>query len=239
MSSSQDNIDSASDVSFNTNIMENNRILHKNSPSSISTVYKMLRTRLLQTFDENSWKSIGIISPTYNEGKTTTAINLSISIAQEPNHSCLLVDLNFVSPMISSYFNLNPNNTINDALKNKCDVTDTLLNIDDNFYSDLTIAPAQTENLNTSTLLASKEASNISQEVKNKLDGQIIIYDLPPILATDDAIAFLPNLDAVILVVREGVTDQTDLFHVKELLGEKPIASIILNDATHNHRSIN
>jgi len=61
----------------------------------------MLRTQVLQRMKENNWRSIAVFSPGSEDGKTTTAINLAISIANDHRHTVLLVDYDLKRPTIA------------------------------------------------------------------------------------------------------------------------------------------
>ena len=58
---------------------------------------------------------------------------------------------------------------------------------------------------------------------------RIVIFDLPPILATDDMLAFSPLIDAVLLVVSEGKTQQDDLITAKSFLEDANVVGTVLN----------
>ncbi len=65
-------------------VLESNRILNPRSADSASVAFRMLRTQVLQRMDANNWRTLAIFSPGAEDGKTTTAINLAISLASEP-----------------------------------------------------------------------------------------------------------------------------------------------------------
>ena len=64
------------------------------------------------------------------------------------------------------------------------------------------------------------------------LQPDVVLYDLPPALACDDVIAFLPQLDGVLLVVGGGLTQAEDVRKCERLLaGQTPLLGVILNKA--------
>ena len=72
------------------------------------------------------------------------------------------------------------------------------------------------------------------EELKNRYPDRLTIFDMPPILAEDDVIAFLPYIDAVMLVVEEGRTSRSDLTRAVQLLGEKALMGLINEDNEMN-----
>ena len=61
--------------------------------------------------------------------------------------------------------------------------------------------------------------------------NRIVIYDMPPLLAADDMLAFSPNVDAVLLVVARGNTARTDLMKAYELLEDVHVIGTVLNQS--------
>jgi Mrp family chromosome partitioning ATPase len=72
----------------------------------------------------------------------------------------------------------------------------------------------------------------LAHELKNRYHDRIIIYDMPPVLAQDDSLAFLPNVEATLLVVRDGVTRTDDLKTCLEQLSNSNIVGTVLNNST-------
>jgi Mrp family chromosome partitioning ATPase len=76
------------------------------SQDEVARAYKVLRTQVSQRMRQHGWRTLGVTSPGPGEGKTLTAINLSISVALERNQSVLLVDANLGQPSIHSYLGI-------------------------------------------------------------------------------------------------------------------------------------
>jgi len=70
---------------------------------------------------------------------------------------------------------------------------------------------------------------NLAKELKARYPDRFVIYDLPPLLSCDDALVFLPRLDAALLVVCEGLTRGGDVRRAIELLGERKLLGTVLN----------
>ena len=73
------------------------------------------------------------------------------------------------------------------------------------------------------------EDDDLSLTVCDPRNSTIVIFDLPPLLETDDFLAFSPLADAVMLVVAEGETKQTDLHRSAEMISNLDILGIVLN----------
>ncbi len=75
-------------------LQRENRILSAMEHSDYADAFKMLSTQVMQRMDEHQWSSLAVTSVADGAGKTTTAINLGISIAKEIEYTVLLVDTN-------------------------------------------------------------------------------------------------------------------------------------------------
>ena len=74
-------------------VLRQNRVLTPDADPAVIRAYKILRTRVLQRMNQNGWTTLGITSPTPDNGKTLTAINLSISLARKLDYTVLLIDV--------------------------------------------------------------------------------------------------------------------------------------------------
>ena len=208
-------------------LLEKNRIINKNSGEDIIQPYKVLRTRLLQIMKEKGWANIAITSPNKDEGKSTVAVNLAISIAVSKKHNATLMDLDLWEPSVHNYFGYKPSIGLeayyeNDQLFENIIVSPEL--------DGLVIAPTSRPLKESSEYLSTERSIELLADAQNILPNTIVVSDLPPLLVSDDAIAFLPFVDAVLLVIREGKTTKDDIEHAIELLENVNIAGIVLND---------
>jgi Mrp family chromosome partitioning ATPase len=63
---------------------------------------------------------------------------------------------------------------------------------------------------------------------------RIIVYDLPPLLVSDDVLSIAPRMDGLLLVVSQGVTDRKALESAREVLGEMNLVGVVLNRSSEN-----
>ena len=67
------------------------------------------------------------------------------------------------------------------------------------------------------------------RELKERYRNRVVLFDLPPVLGADDALAFMPQVDAALLVVGEEHTRREDLLRSFEILREIPVIGTVLN----------
>ena len=208
--------------------LEKNRILNEASREEVIQPYKVLRTRLLHILKEKNWSSVAIVSPTKDDGKTTVAINLSISIGQSMENTAVLLDLDLLTPSIHTYYGYEPVNGLESYYENELELRDILVSPN---IQGLAIAPAIKSLHGSSEYLSTQKSRQLIDDAKSFSDRSVVIVDLPPMLVSDDAISFLPYVDAVLLVVREGVTSKVDVQRTLEMLTNSDIAGVVINDS--------
>jgi len=219
--------DQTREINLDDKVLRENRILTGTEPGAFSDAYNLLRTQILQRFKENNWNILAVTSPGSGEGKTLTAINLAISIAREVDYTVLLVDANLRHPWMLEHFGLEGHKGLSDYL------------LDDTPIAELLIKPSQVEHLvvlpggkplsNSAEMLNSPKMAQLVADMKSRYHSRIIIFDLPPVLTTADALAFSPYVDAALLVVQEGVTNKKDMERAAELLSSTNIVGTVLN----------
>lgn len=207
-------------------LLEKNRIIAKREGDAVSNAFKMLRTQVLQSLRKNNCQTIGIISPGSGNGRTLTAINLAISIARDINHTALLVDLDMYNPSVAKYFGYETELGILDYFTDGITLDKLLFNPD---IERLVVLPGKENCLYSSEMLSSRHMANLVAELKRRYPERIVLFDLPPLLKYDDALAFIPHIDAVLLVVEDGKTERQDLERTLDLLGETKVIGVTLN----------
>lgn len=196
--------------------LKRNRVLTGLGPGPIADAYGMLRTRVLHRMRQNGWQALAVTSPGQGEGKTLTAINLAISLAREVNHTVLLVDFDLRRPSIHRYFGYQPPKGLSDYVAGEATVGEILFNPS---VERLVVLPNTKPMLNSSEVLSSPTVVQLVEELKSRYPERLVIFDLPPLLSTDDALAFSPYVDAVLMVVEEGGTKRDQLERAVEMLG--------------------
>ncbi len=209
--------------------MERNKILPAIDDRGAVTAYKMLRTRVLQRLRSNGWQSLIVTGAGPGEGKTLTACNLAVSVAGDVNQAVALVDLDLQRPSLASYFGLDVRASIGDYLLGNAEL------------EEIVYAPAGMERLaiipnrdpvpNSSELLASPRMRTLLSWLRDQGSETITLYDMPPILACDDVLAFSPYADAILMVVAEGKTERTSLSRCMEMIGDRNLLGVVLNQS--------
>lgn len=189
--------------------------------------FRMLRTQVLQRLRANGWNSLAVVGATPDEGKSTVAVNLAMAISMDVSHNALLVEFDLRRPSLARRLGIDVTVGVEEVLRGGHRVEAAMVRLTG--YDRLLLLPAAAPVLQSSELLAGPPAQELAAELKARYADRIVIFDLPPLLGADDAIAFLPCVDAVLLVVAEGHTKAAHLQRAVELLRDKPILGTVLN----------
>jgi Mrp family chromosome partitioning ATPase len=111
-------------------------------------------------------------------------------------------------------------------------VADALVNPEG--YERLLVLPGGERLERSSELLARDRSKRMISEIKARYPNRIVIFDLPPVLGADDALTFLPQVDAALVVVGEERTRRDDLQRCFELLRNIPVVGTVLNGSRTN-----
>ena len=206
--------------------LRDKRIVSGFEQSTFTEAFRILATQVSHTLRKNAWSTLAITSPNEREGKTLVAINLAISLAQEYHHSCILVEADMRQPSACEYFGLPSATGLSDYLASEMPLEQLLFHPD---VGNLVVLPGGTATTHSSELLGSRKMAKLVRELKTRYESRIAVFDLPPLLAAADVLAFAPNVDAVLLVVEEAATPAEDVRRAADMLGATPIIGTVLN----------
>lgn len=207
--------------------MEENKILPAIDDRAAITAYKMLRTRVLQRMRSNKWRTLVVTGAGAGEGKTLTACNLAVSISHDVNQSVNLVDLDLQRPSMASYFGLDVQASIGDYLVGDAELSDIVYSPEG--LERIVIIPNRDPVPNSSELLASPRMRTLLNWLQEQGPEALTIFDMPPVLACDDVLAFCPYADAILMVATEGKTERSSLAKTMEMLGDRNLLGVVLN----------
>ena len=189
---------------------EQRKTLHRNLNFTAAEAYKLLRTNLqfaLPGGEEEACRIIGVTSSVRGEGKSTTAVNLSYTLA-ETGKKVLLVDADMRLPSIGKKLEIpNAPGLSNVLVSNGADTKIAIRQskIDANWW----IVTAGDIPPNPSELLGSRRMQTIWKALASEFD--YIVVDLPPVNVVSDALVVSPALHGLIVVVRENYTERKEL----------------------------
>ena len=224
----------ARQVDVDQSVLEKMKVLSTFVDEPGADAYRLLRTRVLQRMRQNNWNTLGVTSTHPKAGKSLTAINLSIAIALDSNYSALLVDADLRRPSIANYFGLDVEKGIGAYLSGDTPTNELLITPG---IEDFAILPCEKGQSGASELMNSPKMTRFVQQSKKSSANQITVFDLPPITVGDDVLSFSANLDAIILIVEDGVTERPDVQHALHLLKDVNVLGCVLNKSSEANNS--
>ncbi|WP_419893020.1 CpsD/CapB family tyrosine-protein kinase [Oceanobacillus kimchii] len=183
----------------------NNKMRHLitkiNPRSPISEQYRTIRTNLQFASVDHEIRSILLTSAGPSEGKSITTANLAIVYAQQGKR-VLLVDADLRKPTIHYTFRLDNLRGLSNILVGETSMQDAVESSDVENLDLISCGPIPP---NPSELLGSKRMQFFIEEAKQHYD--VVIFDMPPVLAVTDAQVMSNFVDGAILVVRSKRTE--------------------------------
>lgn len=208
--------------------LERHRIVAQDKFHPLGVGFDLLRTQVLRRMDENDWRTLAIISPSPGSGKTVLSINLAISIAQHTERTALLVDFDLRRPRVAKYLGIPTERSLNDYLDDQASLPEIMVNPG---IPRLVILPTDRPVLKSSEVLTSRKVGDVISELRGRYDSRIVIFDLPPALNADDAIAILPKLDCSLLIVANGSDNKAEIEECLRLVPKANFLGSVLNKA--------
>lgn len=215
-------------VKLRADHLEKHRIFafNKNDPTSVT--FDLLRTQILQKMEENGWRTLAITSPSPAVGKTVVAINLAMSIAQKTDKTAMLVDFDLRQPRIGAYLGIPMEKSLNNVLDGEAKLSETLVNPD---LPRLVVLPTKNAVRNPAEILSSGKISGLIKELRERYDSRITIFDLPSLLKADDAIAVIPQIDCILMVIANGMSTKREIEDSMRHLAKANLIGTVFNKA--------
>lgn len=206
-------------------------LVNLNDPlSSTAEEFRKLKSVLVKmTKGEDFFKNtLMITSAVPHEGKTLTALNLAISLAQEFDHTVLLVDADLRRPAVQSYLNMNWKLGFSDCLLGETDIGETIIGTG---IGKLSVIPAGRAVPNPVELFTSQRMRGLIEEMKYRYHDRYIIFDTPPILPFAETRSLAHLVDGVLFVVKERLASQENIKEAVESLKGCELLGMVYNDA--------
>lgn len=188
--------------------------------------FDILRTKLLLEMRRNSWTRIAITSATPGCGKTTISCNLIAGLGRQPEIRGILVDMDFRRPAVSKLFGASPNASFEDVLEETVGFGEQALRLDDNTIVSMTTKAVG----DPSKIINRARTAEILDDIQNTYRPDIMLFDLPPVLMSDETRPFLKLVDAVVIVAGAESSTVAQIDEVeREVAQYTNVAFIVLN----------
>lgn len=176
-----------------------NAQMDSNMKFRINEAYRAARANLSFSLVKDGCKKIAITSSLMGEGKTTTAVNIAIMLAQQVNIKVLLIDCDLRKPKVNRFFDLQNSPGLTNFLGGMKDIASI---VRETKFPSLNVITCGVNVPNPSELLSSVSMETLVQQMESKYN--YIIFDTPPVNVVIDALALANLSDGFVIVVKEG-----------------------------------
>jgi len=198
------------------------------APQSLAAEqYRSLRTRV--TYSENGHatpRAIIVTSPSKGDGKSLTAANLALTMAQEFQQRLLLLDADLRRPSLHRLFGVSETPGLSDLLMGGATLDEALVSIRDHH---LTLLPSGIIPMHPAELLGSSPMRRVLDTLRGRFDR--IVIDMPPVAPLADVAVASTLVDGVLMIVRAGVTPKPAIEAALSNLDTSKVLGLVLNDA--------
>jgi capsular exopolysaccharide synthesis family protein len=197
------------------------------APTSLAAEqYRSLRTRLKRAENGRGLRAIAVTSPAKGDGKSITAANLALTMAQEFQQRVLLLDADLRRPTVHRLFGLGDGPGLADVLMNVADLDQALVSLPD--YH-LTVLPAGIPPSRPAELLGSAAMRRLLDTLRTRFDR--ILIDVPPVAPLADLHVLAPMVDGLLMIIRAGITPKPAIERALSGLDPSKVLGLVLNES--------
>jgi protein-tyrosine kinase len=188
--------------------------------------YRSLRTRITRAENGRAVRAIVITSPNKGDGKSVTAANLAITMAQEFQQRVLLIDADLRRPAVRDLFGIPDGPGLVDVLVGAVDLNHALVHLPE--YN-VTLLPSGTTPTHPAELLGSAAMRRVLDTLRTRFDR--ILIDMPPVTPLADLHVVAPMADGLLMIVRAGMTPKPSIETALASLETSKVLGLVLNES--------
>jgi Mrp family chromosome partitioning ATPase len=199
-----------------------------------ATPFDMMRTKVIQQMRANGWRRLAITSPTPDCGKSTIALNLAFSLARQTELRTILAEIDLRRPSLGATLGLR--GTSGDrpgfarVLEGKAEFADCALRYADGLALAVNDGPVR----NSAELLHGSAVAPALAAIEARYAPDLMLFDMPPMLVSDDVMAFLAQVDAVLLVAGAETTTIKEIDTCeRDLAAQTNVMGVVLNKCNY------
>jgi len=188
----------------------------------------MLRTKMLHQIKKSGWRRIIVTSPTSKCGKTTMVANLAFSLSRQTELRTLVIDVDMRRPELLPLLGVKADLAFARYLLGEGPAERHMIAYGHNVAFGLNRVPVA----RSSELLQSDFARRQIEAIEQAYRPDIVLFDAPPVLASDDTLSFLDFTDAALIVAAAEMTsiNEVDVTET-EVAAATNVLGVVLNKA--------
>lgn len=205
------------------------------SGGKFAAPYDMLRSRTIRAMKDKGWSRLAITSPEAGCGKSTVSLNLALSLARQKDLKVMLMDFDFRRPSLQRTLGHSPEKSLHEYLEGAAEFEQCAVRMSDN----LIVALNAKVSTRPAELLQSQATRDALDAVERRWRPDVMLFDMSPMLASDDNVGFLGNVDCALLV---AAAESTTLSNIdiceKEIAQLTNVLGVVLNKCRYSDDSV-
>jgi len=203
-----------------------------------SAPYDMLRTRMLQQAKVHGWRRIALVSPHANCGKSTIAANLAFSLSRQRNLRSMVLDFDLRRSGLTKMLGQNCQYSMAEVLQGQASFAEHGRRYGTNVAFGFN---SGTKVHTPSEILQSPQTKEVLDEIDATYAPDVVLFDMPPMMSSDDNYGFLQNVDCALMLVAAERTSMSQIDVAERSVAELTnVMGIVLNkcrylDGVHGH----
>jgi len=203
-----------------------------NFSPALGESFRVLRAKILMPPDGRpSPRTILVTSVLPQEGKSFVAANLGVKLAQGIDQHALLVDCDLRLPTLAALFGIEQGRGLSDYLKNSDELSSLIRKTS---MDKLSILTSGVPPVNPAELLGSSRMHSLVAELSRRYPDRFVVFDCPPLMVASESMTLAQVVDAVVLVVRQGVSGRILLQQAVAEIGKERILGVVFNGYRSN-----
>lgn len=192
--------------------------------------YDILRTKLFLEMRRNGWTRIAITSATSGCGKTTTACNLIAGLGRQPESKGILFDLDFRRPAVAKRFGVKPPYSLEQVFLGEVEFSEQAMRLNENTAISMTTGAVN----DPARVILRSQTTDVLDQIQSYYKPELMLFDLPPVLVSDETRGFLKLVDAVLILASAETSTVAQIDEVEsEIAQYSNVAGIVLNQCRY------
>ncbi len=190
--------------------------------SPVAEAFRTLRTAVRFVAPDRPLRTILVTSAVSGEGKTTTAVNLAVALAQS-GERVVLVDADLRRARLGDLLGLESGVGLTGVITRRVPMDDAFQE-----WQEIRVLTSGVLPPNPSEMLGSEAMAGVIERLASACD--VVVFDAPPVLPVTDAVVLATQVDGVVLVGRYGVTQKAqaaEARHRLEAVGANVVGSVL------------
>ncbi|WP_226689883.1 CpsD/CapB family tyrosine-protein kinase [Ruegeria arenilitoris] len=198
--------DALPELQIDQHLITRNRLIAYHGGAEAAP-YDMLRTKMLQQIQSNGWRRVALTSPYSGCGKSTAAANLAFSLGRQKDLRTIVIDFDMRRMGLAEILRQTGNYSMADVIHGNIAFQQHALRHGQNVIFGLNYSSTR----NPAEVLQSRAMIETLERIEEEYQPDIMLFDTPPLMASDDSHGFLKNVDCALLL---GAAEETSIDHI-------------------------